>query len=414
MFQQIKDRWLPENQLPVFIGVIITWLSSLLFLLFAGGKLALVMFVIMTIISTYLLLLTRWSGIKEIIGKRSVSYRKREGRLEAGDSFQMVVAFKLPGFWPIPYVFIKEHFSHNRLGEIVRESSFVPDFYRNGEINYTIPDLERGVYSYTTTECSTVDLLNFFEHNKTIHLPFSFKVFPKTIRIKEWSYINSNKKAAIQHVFHHNQRETQEVDGVREYRMGDRLSRIHWNATARTGTWKSKEFIKESVPKVLIVLDQYKGAYHNRGQFELAVSITASIIQYVMKEKIPIGSLFAGINYQYMEPKSGMAYVRKIEDRLLHVECNGERTVDDVLLHDGLNNFRGSIVVISPLTSDQLFQRFKWLKKRGMKTFHLLIGGKTKWELDRWEQLLQSESIDLSYIESLGQLPVVLERGMTR
>ena len=50
-------------------------------------------------------------------------------------------------------------------------------------------------------------------------------------------------------------RETTQINGIREFLPGDRLSRIHWGATAKTGQWKSKEFEREALPRTIVLLD---------------------------------------------------------------------------------------------------------------------------------------------------------------
>ncbi len=144
------------------------------------------------------------------------------------------------------------------------EASLVPDWKRRGELEYTTPPLRRGFYHFAGTECSTEDVFGLFQHKAALELPYSVAVLPQTVAIKEWKQLHQ----LLNGTSHHSAstrayRETTQLNGVREYIYGDRLSRIHWNATAKTGTWKSKEFERESLPKTVFLLDRAQSSYMN-------------------------------------------------------------------------------------------------------------------------------------------------------
>ncbi|MDG0812063.1 DUF58 domain-containing protein [Cohnella rhizosphaerae] len=61
-------------------------------------------------------------------------------------------------------------------------------------------------------------------------------VLPRTVELQEWRHLRKARTGQIeQRASSLWARETTQIDGVREYIHGDRMSRIHWNATARTG-----------------------------------------------------------------------------------------------------------------------------------------------------------------------------------
>ncbi|WP_078549475.1 DUF58 domain-containing protein [Litchfieldia alkalitelluris] len=406
MLKAIK-QWMPRDQRGLLWGVMFVWLTSLLFLLFTGGELGVLLFFITTVITTYLLLLGKWSGIKDIKGERASTNPGQ--RLETGDSFHVETSFEIPGFWPISYVLIKDEITHHQFGKQIYQSSFVPTTYRTGKVSYTISNLKRGAYDFGATECSITDLLNLFQHKATILLPVTFKVYPKSIRIKEWSFVSALRSGVRDSSMSRNQKETTEIDGVREYTNGDRLSRIHWNASAKTGELKSKEFIRESVPKILIVIDQYHHSYHDEEQFELAVSTAASIIRYSSKQQIPIGLFSPGKKVNYYEVQQGMTYSHRLEEHLLYVKRDGENNIPKALLHRHLTRLQGSlIVVITPEKSNLLFHRLVGMKKMNLHPCHICIAPQKDSEVEKWKRRLDTEQIHCYMVDSLKELPVVL------
>ncbi|WP_416149906.1 DUF58 domain-containing protein [Salipaludibacillus sp. HK11] len=409
MLQEFK-QWMPKGQQLLFWGVLIVWMSSLLFLLFSGGKLGALMFFITTILTAYLLLLARWSGINDIVGKRISNNLNEKHRLETGDSIHLKTIFSIPGFWPIPYIFIRDQLIHHQLGTKIYQSSFVPDFDRNGYIEFTVPDLMRGSYKFGQTECSTGDLLNLFEHKSFLNLPSQFNVYPKTIRIREWPDVSLLKKSIFRNASASRyQKETNQIDGVREYVHGDRLSRIHWNASAKTGELKSKEFIRESIPKILLIIDQFYDAYDDDKQFELAVSATASMINYISKQQIPVGLFSPGKKVRYFKPKHGGANRHRLEDHLLYVSSDGDIPIQEALLNQRLQRLQGSlVVVITPVADDHIFHRLRWLKKMKLQPCHILLSSQASRENEKWKHRLQVEQISSYKIRSLEELPVAL------
>ncbi|MBU9712347.1 DUF58 domain-containing protein [Evansella tamaricis] len=410
MLQQWKEYWMPKDQQTLFVGILLVWFCSTLFFLFAGGKLSFILFLIMSIITVYLMMLTRWSGIKEITGKRIITKPMGKQRIESDDTLTVSMTFKIPGFWPLPYVFIKDQVKHHHAGETLYESSFVPDYYRSGSIVYTIPSLRRGKYEFGETECSTVDLLNLFEHKSSLKLPVSLNVFPRTIPIRKWSSIARVKKSEsyplTTPIF---QKETTEMDGVKEYIQGDRLSKIHWKASAKTGILKSKEFIKESKPRINLLLDQFPLVYQSDRQFELAVSVAASLIQYTEKNHLPTGLFSPGCNIRYFEPKGNTTFFHQLENHLLEVNKDGKFPIYEVMFDRRFRQMTDStLVIISPDTSEDFYQRLKWLKRMNIHACHIWVSPEEDTEHSHWQKALFKHNILFYRVGELKELPAVL------
>jgi uncharacterized protein (DUF58 family) len=264
---ELQDMRLPQRylfgvKLRVWL-VLCCFIGTLFFFLFQGGKLSFMVFIIVSILCIYLGL-GQWSGIRKSKGVRTLVTSGHESIMEAGSTLGVKIKLDIPGFWPVPYVLIKDHLQRHNGGNQIFESSLIPDWKRSGMMEYRTPPLRRGVYNFTKTDCSTEDIFGFFEHKGTLALEHSFSVLPQKTTIREWKRLQQMLKG----MHHHSStaramRETTQINGAREYNYGDRLSRIHWNATAKTGTLKSKEFERESLPKTIVILDRAKHHYAN-------------------------------------------------------------------------------------------------------------------------------------------------------
>lgn len=386
--------------------------ASLMFVLFQGGKLALMVFVIVLVLNIYLVL-GRWSGIRQVKGQRLLSSEHAEEGIEAGNPVKVKLKVQIPGFWPVPYVLVRDRLLRKNGSQYEFEASLIPDWSRKGELEYVTPPLMRGFYKFGETACSTKDVFGLFEHTGTLELPVSFKVYPQTVRIKEWKQLHRLMKGANHHtVTTRATRETTQINGVREYSYGDRLSRIHWNATARTGTLKSKEFEKESLPKTIIFLDRQAKSYRKADQFELAVSVAASLFQYGKNREINLGLLSVGADSVYFEPKSFQNGIKHMMQHLIEVSADGSYPMLRVL-EDRVRLFEPGtcMIIVSPEKGEGILKTMAWLHQRQMVPCHIWLSPHAE-EGAEWCRQLRTMGHMGYAVRTLDELPAAL-RGVS-
>ena len=201
-----------------------------------------------------------------------------------------------------------------------------------------------------------------------------------------------------------------QINGVREYIYGDRISRIHWNATARTGTWKSKEFERESLPKTIIMIDRNEEAYASNEQFELAISTAASLFEYGQQQDLALGLLSVGADSVYLEPKRSPLQYKTVSNHFIDVEADGEYTLIEVLQDRAHHYSAGTFfVVISPRKEESMSQTLNWIHQRQMNPCHLWIASEqSATDRDEWTKGLKTTGYLGYCIQSLSELPLVL------
>lgn len=69
---------------------------------------------------------------------------------------------------------------------------------------------------------------------------------------------------------------------LRPYVPGDDRRHVHWRSTARTGSLMVKQFEESRMSRVLVALDTGRSSYIDDDEFELAVSVAASIVVQAM------------------------------------------------------------------------------------------------------------------------------------
>lgn len=402
------------------IGLI--YISSLLFLLFQGGKTSFMLFCIFNVLLIYLVF-GRWSGIAGVTGIRKLSSGAStiaEQSLSAGTRLDVQISVQIPGVWPIPYVLVRDRLVAQNGTTVPFEASFVPSYRRSGSVAYTTPPLERGVYRFESTECSTRDIFGLFEHKGSFESSVPFSVYPRTIAIRQWKQLKRGAKGPYStSASRLAAKETTQINGVREYIYGDRLSRIHWNATAKTGQWKSKEFERESLPRTVVVLDRYAGAYEKPEQFELAVSTAASMLEFGFRRATAVGLVSIGSRTDGFTPKASPDQRELMMKHLVRVQADGDQPLYRALRQSGAITQAGSfVVVVSPQTGKDTVRAMEWLNRTGVVPVlvHLKPGGEERNNVSdirngEWMRLLRRSGIAVHTISTLQELPDVLEGG---
>lgn len=377
-----------------------------------GGKLAPMLFVSVLVLSLYLLL-GRWSGIARISGERTMHPEAGTTPLEAGSRLQVSLRLRLPGFWPVPYVLLSDRLVRMNGGEHRFEATVIPDRRRSAEAAYTIPSLARGIYSFADTECMTGDLLGFFEHKGIMKLHRAFAVAPRIVPIPEWSGLHlwgwSGRSGGALSAAHAGG-ESGLIGGVREYRDGDRLSRIHWSATARTGELKSKEFEQESAAPVAIVLDRCKASYSGEEQFELAVSIAVSLLKHGRDKGIGMELMSMGGSSGDWKPGGGGSGWSKQLEHLTAVAADAPEPLPALISRQLHRLAAGiSVIMVTGQTGEPVLKAAARLHARQLAAAHIQAAWpEAREESEAWSSRLNSAGVPSYCIGSLEELPHAL------
>ncbi|WP_123039757.1 DUF58 domain-containing protein [Cohnella candidum] len=403
----VSRVWLPGALL---------YACSAFYVLFQGGKTSLMLFVMLNALIVYLLL-GRWSGIGGVQGTRSIVGSAAEsGYLTAGMRVQIRLKMQIPGFWPVPYVIVRDQLVRPLADDSqIYELSFVPDYRRRGEVVYETAPLRRGRYRFMTTECSTRDIFGLFEHQGKFTEPLDLQVYPRMIALKDWVMLRRSQRGVFQHTFTSKwAKETTQFDGVREYAQGDRLSRIHWNATARTGQWKSKEFEREALPRIVFLLDRAATSYRSSEQFELAVSVAASLLELVVQRGMPVGFVSTGRKPAWFGAGREPVTRDEVLRHLVDVEADGNLPLSHWIAQTAERFEPGvQVVVISPTADEQVSAAFTALEAKRMipSLLHVseaVSSEEQKRKYRQWEQLSKAKQWDCSSVSRLEDLPAAL------
>ncbi|WP_310551548.1 DUF58 domain-containing protein [Paenibacillus glufosinatiresistens] len=393
-------------------AMLAVWVVTLLYVLFQGGKNSVMLFTMATILILYLLT-GGLLGVRRAKGVRTLlSAGDSPEPLAAGGYLQVRLRLNVPGILPLPYLVVREMLKKHNGESWKFEDSLIPDYRGRSELRFQTPPLERGIYTFQETEIGSIDVFGLVEHKGSFLAEGRFRVLPRTVYLPRWNlYERSSRRSGLQTSLAQSRRESVQINGVRDYVYGDRLSRIHWNATARTGAWKSKEFEHESVPRTMVVLDGTARVYSNSAQFELAVSAAASLLGFGLRERIGVGLCAIDREIRFFAPAEGAADRRHMTHALIDLNAEGSGRLLEKLEKSKQLFPRGChFVFVSPQSGGAALEVLRWAENRGMMPVHLHVRNPASpGRYAEWAGTLDSCGMAGYSVAALEELPAALE-----
>ncbi|TWP37658.1 DUF58 domain-containing protein [Leekyejoonella antrihumi] len=158
---------------------------------------------------------------------------------------------------------------------------------------------------------------------------------------------------------------------IREFRTGDRLRRISWPITARTGQLHVRTSYAEQDTEVLILLDASSDFGQSRADsgvdssLDLGMRCALAVAGHFLTRGERVGVRALGtVRSERIRPAAGAAQYQRIADTLMTVESAGVRALPRHGLH--LNSAAGALIIlISPLMNPEMLAIAAEVAQRG-------------------------------------------------
>ena len=347
-------------------------------------------------------------------GSRHLVVEEERGFIPAGSQVRVEFSMTSTKLFPAPYVIVREVLNRQTGESWAFEESVTPKQSAGRKLVYHTPPLERGIYTFEDTQLVYEDIFGLVEHRRILQVPGSFKVMPRIAHIHRWDILNSGLQRSGQETYQATGRnETTQINGIRDYVYGDKLSRVHWRATAKTGVWKSKEFEHESMPRTFVVLDCDKASYPNAQAFELAVSAAASMLDYGFRNRIHMGLYTLGQKIRMFTPSLAQGQWQEMMQHLVDVNWTQSEAAANYaagLLETRSQGFLPGMlfVFISANTKESAQDILLRAKQRQLTPYYVQIGQTHASELMK---RLALQGIRGASITSLQELPSAMGGG---
>ena len=169
------------------------------------------------------------------------------------------------------------------VGEALREIT-VPLLgpHHATELPVTVAASKRGVIQVGPLTVARRDPLGLLRREMTWRDKHLIHVHPKT------ALLPANSAGLVRDLEGQPSRRLTESDlsfhAVRDYMPGDAVRNIHWKSTAKTGSLMVRQFEESQTARVAVLFDARREEYASDDEFELGVSVAASLSVQAVRE----------------------------------------------------------------------------------------------------------------------------------
>jgi len=433
------------------------WYLAAAFLLlvamvFQLGLLAYAMYALLALLITSRMLARSW------IENLSASRECNRLSAEIGDKVAVAVTVTNRGGLPVAWVLVEDLLPRAALVQRPprlnitgrRLGLFMVRGHGRRALLYQLTFEMRGYYQIGPCVLETGDLFGLHRRYRIATEPHFVLVYPKVLPLVGFNFA-SRKPIGEVRLSHRLFEDPTRISGVRLYLAGDPLNRVHWRATARTGTLHSKIFEPSCIVGATVILDFHTASFPTRNEpvrSELAVTAAASLANAVYQLGQQIGLVTngrdaadrirqQGWDHEYRTRKSAQqsAGMNETSDRLRPLLVPTRRgaeqlrnileTLARVELTDGLSFAQlvdetasrlpadaTVIAVLGNVTPDTAFALGN-LRRRGYAVTAVLVIF-DEHEATTGLGMLMAEGVDARWIASESSLSALCQQQMVR
>jgi uncharacterized protein (DUF58 family) len=271
----------------------------LLALALQAGLLAYAMYVLLGLLVTSRFLARSWIG--------NLAATRECGQLtaEIGDSVAVRLTVRNAGWLPVPWVLMEDLLPSAKgqppvLSRLkVKGKRIQIGMIRGGGeavLSYKLRMNMRGYYQVGPLLLEGGDLFGLHRRYRVETEPHYVLVYPKVVPLEGYDLASRRPVGEIR-LTHRLYEDPTRISGVREYRAGDPLNRVHWRATARTGTLHCKVYEPSTIAGITVLLDFHAAGYYSQGEpfrSDLAVTTAASLAGAVYEMGQQVGLVTNG------------------------------------------------------------------------------------------------------------------------
>lgn len=245
------------------------------------GLFAYAMYVLIGVIVGSWVLVNNWSD------NVSASREMSRDRVKIGDTVAIVTVLENKSWVPVPWMLVEDllprralMFSPPNLQITGRRLHLVGFRGRARKtITYQMKCNCRGYYQLGPLVAETGDVFGLYRRYRVLSEPSFLLVVPEVVPLDGFD-IASRRPIGEVRMSHRLFEDPTRIAGVRGYQAGDPLNRVHWRATARTGTLQSKIYEPSTVAGATLLVDFHEKSFPDGGEpvrSELIVTAAASI-----------------------------------------------------------------------------------------------------------------------------------------
>jgi uncharacterized protein (DUF58 family) len=337
-----------------------------------------------------------WMGVNWLrVGRRTLTRVAQVGQV-LDEEFMLTNLSRIPKLWTE-----------------VRDFSTLPGHYASRVIGWVNGKQwrawrvstfcsRRGRYTLGPIVISSGDPLGIYQMRRTLNRVNSILVYPATWHFGDFPLPGGHLPGgeAQRRRTHY---VTTNASGVRDYMTGDVINRIHWPLSMKRMRLTVKEFELDPMSEIWILLDLASAAHVRMPDIEptadgltettpgtpdtfvlppqteeYAISMTASVAQYFLKQGRSIGMVAYNQHREVLNSDRGERQINKVMEMLSVLHADGQVPFERVLRAEGTLLPRGAtVIVISPSTDVRWALSIQQMVRSGLRAVAVVIDSET-------------------------------------
>ena len=241
--------------------------------------------------------------------------------------------------------------------------------------------IRRGRYKVGPIVLRSGDPFGLFPREARVASESLLLVYPRVVPLPHWQLPGSVLEGGVL-TGRRSLQSTSMVMGIREYRAGDAMSRIHWPSSVRHRTLFVKEFELDKTADLWIYLDLERHWHRGEGEDsteERAVTVAASIVAKALRDHRNVGLITSGLRAEVFQPDRGTKQFGKVMQYLAEVRVAGSRALAETLVETLPRLRRGSACILITPSLDRAWVRpASTLREASIATQAVMIGAPTQ------------------------------------
>ncbi|MCX7625841.1 MAG: DUF58 domain-containing protein [Candidatus Sumerlaeaceae bacterium] len=291
------------------------------------------------------------------------------------------------------------------------------------ELAYRQPcDFRRGIFVLGPVEVTFTDELGLFQRTIPYHIYTDLLVCPKPVKLMELKLLGEGTLPHVGSELLRREGRSEQFAGVRRYREGDAIRFVHWPTSARANALYVKEFDRNTVTEVNVVVDMYETGLAGIGgqtSCEQRLRVTCALVGTAIAKHHFVRVTAAQTAAKISRLGGGTKHLQYLMEWLAMLEPRGQGEIEGALLGQFSQLRRGSTLALvlssTNIQLEKLCTIIRTLKARQIEILAAIIEDRSYYKLRAEQVAIFDQAMPLKQIERALRLAgcavYTLDRG---
>ncbi|MFH1888489.1 MAG: DUF58 domain-containing protein [Candidatus Omnitrophota bacterium] len=340
--------------------------------------------------------------------------RRTTTKLEEDDTVEIETIVSNKSLLPIFNFVLEDHLTCAAPGE--RERRFILEYIgprSTASLKYRCQCPLRGRYEIGPIHIYIFDPWGLFFLKKTFFLYSELYVYPRTFNISKfppltkgtapWFGIETGRVSGDDHEFY----------GIREYKPGDPIKRIHWLSSARKNKLIVKQFQHQVFFRATIIFNLNKERNYGEGKESVAeyiIKIAASVAKYFIERNVSVEVIAHIGETVYIPFNKGPEHLEDVLKLLTIAKAESMVSLNE--LFQEFSSYipnDSSLIVIMPDEDWEFLSAMMSLKVRNVSLLPLILNSSSFLRSPDKQGIIESPAFKSS--QAFDSAPIFFARG---